>query len=50
MTEQAGAQEAEQKTDKKKKDAKTGKARTYIVAVKGAVPGKRNSLIIIENN
>jgi len=40
----------EQKTDKKKKESATVKSSKYIVAVKGAVPGKRNSLVIIENN
>lgn len=47
--EQAG-QEPEQKAEKKKKESKTSKSSKYIVAVKGAVPGKRNSLVIIENN
>ncbi len=43
-------QDMEQKTDKKKKESATVKSSKYIVAVKGAVPGKRNSLVIIENN
>jgi large subunit ribosomal protein L3 len=41
---------SEQKAEVKKKETKTAKSRKFIVAVKGAVPGKRNSLVIIENN
>jgi large subunit ribosomal protein L3 len=48
--ETVATQETEQKVDKKKKEEKPAKALTYILAVRGSVPGKRNSLVIIENN
>jgi large subunit ribosomal protein L3 len=48
-TQVAEGEAAARKEEKKKKEAKAYKARKYIVAVKGAVPGKANSLVIIEN-
>ncbi len=43
------AAETTEQKEEKKKEAKAEKARKYIVAVRGAVPGKANSLVIIEN-
>ncbi len=44
-----GAETAPEGKEKKKSEVAKAKGRKYVVAVKGAIPGKKNSLVIIEN-